>query len=268
MTAPTEKAKKSCFVIAPIGAGGSDTRKRSDKVLKHIFRSALEEKYTVTRADEIDEAGMITSQILRAVQDAHLVVADLTETNPNVLYELAVRHAIEKPTIHVIEPRLSKIPFDIAGFRTIEFDSTDLDSVAAAVEKLRKYAEQAEQGNFGETPIKLANIMRASKGDSPEMLLLKQTFEGISNVAARLVTLESQLSPISNFPTYGSQLGNLVGLGSLLAPPGLSAVRLIHTPVESPPPVLWPIPTTVQRTEEEPPEKPEKPTPPKPTPKK
>jgi hypothetical protein len=192
MTAPDkEKTKKSCFVIAPIGAAGSDTRKRSDKVLRHIFRSALEENYTVTRADEIDEAGMITSQILRAVQDSHLVVADLTETNPNVLYELAVRHAIEKPVIHVIEPRLSKIPFDIAGFRTIEFDITDPDSIEIAVDKLRKFAAQAEAGKWGENPIKLANIMRPSKDDSPEMLLLKQAVEGISMISERLENLES-----------------------------------------------------------------------------
>jgi hypothetical protein len=139
MTTPgPEKPKKSCFVIAPIGPTGSDTRKRSDKVLKHIFRRALEEKYEVTRADEIDE-----------VQDSDLVVADLTETNPNVFYELAVRHAIEKAIIHVIDPRLSKIPFDIAGFRTIEFDITDPDSIDLAVGKLRKQAEQAELGKWG-----------------------------------------------------------------------------------------------------------------------
>jgi hypothetical protein len=263
MTAPDkEKQKKPCFVIAPIGSKDSETRKRSDKVLKHLFKKALDEKYEVIRGDEIDEPGMITSQVLRAVQDAHLVIADLTEHNPNVLYELAVRHAIEKPIIHVIEPRLSKIPFDIGGFRTIEFDLTDPDSIEAAVDKLRKYAEQAEQGNFGETPIKLANIMRASKGDSAEMLLLKQAVEGISNVAARLVTLESQVNPFSNFPTYS--------LGSIVSSPG----RSIYAPVETPPlggirriggtrPIQGNF-IGVQGIEEEPPEKPEKPTPPKP----
>jgi hypothetical protein len=190
-TAGAGTHKKPCFVIAPIGPTGSETRKRSDKVLKHIFRSALEEKYKVTRADEIDEAGMITSQVLRAVQESHLVVADLTETNPNVLYELAVRHAIEKPVIHLIEPRLSKIPFDIAGFRTIEFDLTDPDSIEAAVDKLRKFAEQAELGKWGETPIKLANVMRPNKEDSPELLLLKQAVAGIATISEKLALADS-----------------------------------------------------------------------------
>jgi hypothetical protein len=201
--------KQSCFVIAPIGSNDSDIRKRSNQVLKHLFKKALDEKYEVIRGDEIDAPGMITSQVLRAVQESHLVVADLTEHNPNVLYELAVRHAIEKPIIHVIETRLSKIPFDIAGFRTIDFNLTDPDSIELAVERLKKYAEQAESGNWGETPIKLANIMRASKEDSSEMLLLKQAVEGISNVSARLANLEAP------WPTGGVLGSRIVNLGSL-----------------------------------------------------
>jgi hypothetical protein len=44
--------KPSCFVIAPIGAQDTEIRKRSDKVLKHIFRNALTDKFEVTRVNE------------------------------------------------------------------------------------------------------------------------------------------------------------------------------------------------------------------------
>jgi hypothetical protein len=134
---------------------------------------------------------MITSQVLQAVQDAALVVADLTGHNPNVFYELAVRHAMEKPVIHLIDRRLSKIPFDVGGFRTIEFDLTDLDSIESTVEQLAKQAEQAQSGKWGETPIKIAQIMRRTKEDSPELVLLKQTIEGISDIAGRITRLEN-----------------------------------------------------------------------------
>ena len=40
---------------------------------------------------------MITSQVLQHVTEDALVVADLTGRNPNVFYELALRHAIRKP---------------------------------------------------------------------------------------------------------------------------------------------------------------------------
>lgn len=122
--------KRRCFVIAPIGDKNSDTRKRSDQALKHILKKALSDAYIVTRADEISEPGMITSQIPQAIQDSDLVIADLSE-HPNVFYELAVRHAVQKPVIHVIDERWT-IPFDVAGFRTIKFDLTSLDSTDSA----------------------------------------------------------------------------------------------------------------------------------------
>jgi hypothetical protein len=191
-TMPTTE-KLTCFAIAPIGAKDSEIRKRSDQVLKHIFKKALADKYEVTRGDEIDQPGMITSQVLRAVQDSDLVVADLTGHNPNVLYELAVRHAIERPIVHVIPPSLSKIPFDIAGFRTIEFELTDPDSVESAVEQLKKQAEAAEKGQWGETPVKLAKIMQRSEQDTPQSLLLKEAVAGIAELRSRLSFMEREL---------------------------------------------------------------------------
>ncbi len=170
--------KPTCFVIAPIGEDGSETRKRSDKVFAHVFEVALGNEFKVVRADQISQPGMITTQILSALQDSELVLADLTEHNPNVFYELAVRHAVEKPVIHVTDPRW-KIPFDVAGFRTIVFDFTDLDSVANAVKKLKEQASEIRSGSFGETPIKLANIMRRSSGESDQVVLLKEAVQQV-----------------------------------------------------------------------------------------
>src|SRR3954453_18320013 len=94
---------KTCFVISPIGAADSPQRKRADIVLKHIFKHALEPLgYAVVRADEISQPGSITLQVLERVLESDLVIADLTDHNPNVFYELAVRHASQKPVIHVI----------------------------------------------------------------------------------------------------------------------------------------------------------------------
>jgi integrase len=73
--------KPTCFVICPIGEPGSETRKRADKVLVHVFEAALGNDYKVTRADKISEPGIITSQVLRAIQDSEIVVADLSESN-------------------------------------------------------------------------------------------------------------------------------------------------------------------------------------------
>ena len=94
--------KKRCFVISPIGERGSPTRIRSDKVLNQIIRPAVKEcGYKVFRADEIDQPGLITSQVVRHIIEDSLIVADLTERNANVFYELGICHALGKPLVQV-----------------------------------------------------------------------------------------------------------------------------------------------------------------------
>lgn len=92
---------KRCFLIAPIGPEGSDIRERSDEVRDRIVRPALEPRYEVTRGDEVSEMGEVCSQVLRRVVHDPLVVADLSGGNPNVFYELAIRHVLRKPLIQI-----------------------------------------------------------------------------------------------------------------------------------------------------------------------
>ena len=87
--------KKKCFVITPIGEDGSETRRRADQILRHVIAPAAEAcGFETVRADQIAEPGLITTQIIQHIIDDPLVIADLTGSNPNVFYELAVRHAI------------------------------------------------------------------------------------------------------------------------------------------------------------------------------
>ena len=124
-----QEREKVCFVIAPIGGRGSPSRHRSDQILRHIIKPVAELfGYRLVRADLISEPGMITDQIINYLIEAELVVADLTERNPNVFYELAVRHAVRKPVISMIGVGES-IPFDVNQSRTLQVDHHDLDSV-------------------------------------------------------------------------------------------------------------------------------------------
>ena len=127
---------KSCFVISPIGEQGSDTRKRADQVLKYVIKPAVKEcGYTAKRADEIGQPGIITNQIIQRVIDDDLIVADLTGGNPNVFYELAIRHTIKKPIVQIIK-KDETIPFDVDDFRTVRFDLRDPDSIEQAKEEI------------------------------------------------------------------------------------------------------------------------------------
>ena len=140
-----EVVMNSCFVIGPIGDEGSETRQRSDKILNHLIEPVAKEcHYNVIRADKISEPGFINLQIIQHLINDDLVIADLTEKNSNVYYELGIRHAVNKPVITIIEIGES-IPFDVAPMRTIPVDHKDLDSVAKCKDDLIKYIHSVER---------------------------------------------------------------------------------------------------------------------------
>jgi len=116
----SEDFEKLCFFIAPIGEPGDEQRKHSDMILSSFIARALDELgLEAIRADKIEKPGMITGQVIRYILNAKLVIADLSYLNPNVLYELSLRHATGKPTVHVVR-KGEKIPFDLKDYRTVE----------------------------------------------------------------------------------------------------------------------------------------------------
>jgi hypothetical protein len=145
-TAPTllkagDKTKRDwtrvCFVIAPIGEDSSEERKHSDMVLEALIRRALEtDGYEVIRADQISKPGMISGQVVEYLLKAGLVIADLSFHNPNVFYELAIRHTIGRPTVHLIR-KGDAIPFDLKDFRTITIETNDKYELVAKLETYR-----------------------------------------------------------------------------------------------------------------------------------
>lgn len=125
---------KICFYITPIGEEGTEQRKHSDMLLECIVSPVLEEYgLKVVRADQIDKPGIITNQILDYITKSRMVVVDLSYHNPNVFYELAVRHMKGLPAIHLSRAS-DKIPFDIGNFRTITLDMSDLYSFVPQIE--------------------------------------------------------------------------------------------------------------------------------------
>lgn len=189
-----EETQKVCFVISPIGDEGSEIRNRSDKVLQHVFKTALEPLgYAVIRSDEFARPGLITMQILEHIMNDDLVLADLTDHNPNMFYELAVRHAVEKPVIHTIDTRVA-IPFDVSDFRTVKFDFRDLDSVAQARNEIQKQAREIEDGNVGQTPIKLASVVqKLGASQSGENFVVRQILDTLLQVRADVSELKKEM---------------------------------------------------------------------------
>ena len=130
---------KVCFVISPIGEEGSKERKHADRVMNEIIKPIVGDKfgYEVIRADKYPIPGQITPQIVELLTNADLVIADLSYRNPNVFYELALRHVTRKPFIHLIV-KGEEIPFDIRDIRAIIFNLRSKRSIKQAKKRVKK----------------------------------------------------------------------------------------------------------------------------------
>lgn len=120
---------KSCFVVCPIGETGSPTRKRSDQVFKFIISPACKENgFEPIRSDKSYAVDKIDQTIITHLETVDLVIADLSDHNPNAFFELGYRTALKKPLIHIAAEG-ENLPFDVAGIRTIFYDLSDPDKL-------------------------------------------------------------------------------------------------------------------------------------------
>ncbi len=116
---------KICFYISPIGEEDSEDRRHADFLMEYIIKPAAAEfGLTVVRADQMGKPGMIGKQVIEHILKARLVIADLSFHNPNVFYELCLRHATRLPTVQV-KREVDKIPFDLNQYRTVSIETRD-----------------------------------------------------------------------------------------------------------------------------------------------
>lgn len=181
-----------CFVIGPIGKDDSDERKHSDLLLNAIIRDVLQRDefgYHVRRADEDADPGMIGDRIISNIINADLVIADLTGLNANVFYELGIRHATEKSTIHMARTGTS-LPFDNIAHRTIFVDLSDWHSIEDARIKLAKSIRATKESGYKvSNPITQANASFAMRqSEDPRDQLVAEMQERITRLESAIST--------------------------------------------------------------------------------
>jgi hypothetical protein len=83
------------------------------------------------RVDRREFQGNVVEEIHRLIRRSVAVIVDLSESKPNVLYEAGYAHALKKPCIHICSTAMDKLPFDVAQWKTTEYQ-------AGQTHKLRK----------------------------------------------------------------------------------------------------------------------------------
>lgn len=118
--APTKKssaseavtdAKRTCGLIMPISAIDGCDEAHWEEVRSIITDALSEENFDVKLVSDADEVGIIQQRIVRNLYDSEVIVCDVSAKNPNVMFELGMRLAFDKPTV-VIKDNETDYSFD------------------------------------------------------------------------------------------------------------------------------------------------------------
>lgn len=129
--------KRTCFVIMPISDNQNYQDGHFNRVYEHLIKPACEiADFKPIRADDVINTNHIAIDIVKKIIESDMAICDLSSRNPNVLYELGIRQAFNKPVALIKDTKTKRI-FDIQGFRDLEYDETlRIDQVQNTIESL------------------------------------------------------------------------------------------------------------------------------------
>ncbi|EOU1496581.1 hypothetical protein VOI04_000980 [Clostridium perfringens] len=165
--------KETCFVIMPISDNNNYEKGHFNFVYEDIFKPAIESAgFKPYRVDENKSSSVIHLEIIKALLDAPMAICDLSSKNPNVLYELGIRQAFDKPVVLVGDNNPGEI-FDIGNINTYKYDKVlsyrsvikDQNEIS---EMIKKTYDNHNKGIDSNSLIKLLNINSAAQSIDKE----------------------------------------------------------------------------------------------------
>lgn len=134
---------EKCFVIMPIGDAEGYETVHFLKVYEHLLKPAIRKAgYEPQRADEVQTTNLIAVDIIERIYQTPIAICDVSSCNPNVFYELGIRHACFLPVV-LVKDKKTNNPFDIKDIRYVEYSerleyedvSQKQDEIASAIIK-------------------------------------------------------------------------------------------------------------------------------------
>src|ERR1700687_1738093 len=108
----------TCFVMMPFGSW-------FDRYYQEVYIPAIKDAgCEPVRADELFSTGSVVEQIWEQIGKARVLLADLTDKNANVFYELGLAHAAKKPVV-LTAAKVEDVPFDLRHLRVIVYETRE-----------------------------------------------------------------------------------------------------------------------------------------------
>lgn len=182
--------KKECFVIMPISDPEGYDNGHFKMVYDDIFKPAIKAAgFKPHRVDDSLASHMIQLEIVKKIIEAPMAICDLSTRNPNVLFELGIRQAFDKPVVLLQEKGTARI-FDISSINTIDYRKEciysevlkDQENIKEAIETTYNKHVKGECIN---SLIKLINIEPAklnSSGKIEDKEMLRLIFNEVMDL--------------------------------------------------------------------------------------
>lgn len=137
-----ENMQKTCFVVMGFGKKVDFESGRTldlDATFTSIIKPTCEDMgYVCVRADEINQSGLIDIKMYQMLLEADLVIADISTSNANAIYELGVRHALKRKATILMKEQDSRFYFDLDHISTISYKHLSEDIGYSEVIRVRK----------------------------------------------------------------------------------------------------------------------------------
>ncbi len=135
----------TCFVIMPFGGW-------FDKYYTEIYTKAIGDAgFEPVRADEIFTTGSVVDQVWEQICKAKVLLADLTDKNPNVFYEVGLAHAKGRPVV-LTAAKLDDVPFDLRHLRMVVYDVREPDWAAKLFASVSDHLKSAKNDPMKSIP--------------------------------------------------------------------------------------------------------------------
>ncbi len=130
-------AKINCYIVMPYGKKyGIDF----DAVFSTLIKPACDRlNFECRRCDKVLKSGPIHKEMIKDLINDEIVIVDLSTLNPNVFYELGIRHATNRSTTILIAASDTEIPFNLLGHRVLLYDPHNLEALKEKQNELRAF---------------------------------------------------------------------------------------------------------------------------------
>lgn len=139
---------KKCFVMMPFSTPPGYEEGHFQKIYDHIIMPSVKSAgFEPVRVDKNILSTDIVTKIFQGLTECDMAICDLSSRNPNVLYELGIRQAYNKPVLLIKDEKTEHI-FDVGGLTTLPYNSNRLyENVIDAVDRISKALKEHDDNS-------------------------------------------------------------------------------------------------------------------------